>query len=352
MQSTKRSPKSFTKVSGPRSLSLASVTLAVAAAVSCATPLDKAYAQPMRASTGGYELEVLVDGQPAPTYFHAGETYVMGQLGARYTLRVWNRTGRRIEAVVSVDGRDVIDGRPGDFRGKRGYLVPAWGSVDIDGWRLSQAQAAAFRFTSVPNSYAGRMGNARNVGVVGVAVFPERVYAPRPPAPIYPTTPPYYEPYASRDKSARGEAGGEEEARADGRGRSSSPSSSPSPSQAPAAEAAPPAGARGGAPADNDAVASAPARRAPSPHRPGLGTEFGESMTSHVREVYFVRANPTSPSLVLGLRYNDRAGLLALGIDVDGRYYGNHDDQYLRGTAQPFPVSTGRYARPPIGWQR
>ena len=81
-------------------------------------------------------------------------------MGERYTLRIWNRSGRRIEAVVSVDGRDVVDGKPGDFRNKRGYLVPAWGSVDIDGWRLSERQAAAFRFTSVANSYAGRMGSA------------------------------------------------------------------------------------------------------------------------------------------------------------------------------------------------
>ena len=80
---------------------------------------------PLRDRAGGYEVEVLVDGVPAPTYAHDGETYVMGQLGARYTLRVPNHSGRRIEAVVSVDGRDVIDGKPAELRTKRGYLVPA-----------------------------------------------------------------------------------------------------------------------------------------------------------------------------------------------------------------------------------
>ena len=45
-----------------------------------------------------------------------------------------------------------------DFRNKRGYIVPAWGSVDIDGWRLSRAQVAAFRFSSVADSYAARTG--------------------------------------------------------------------------------------------------------------------------------------------------------------------------------------------------
>src|SRR5439155_19145072 len=104
-----------------------------------------------------------------------GGTYVLGQLGQRYTLRVVNHSGRRIEAVLSVDGRDVVDGRPADLRSKRGYLVPAWGEIDIDGWRLSNAQAAAFRFSTVADSYAGRTGSAREVGVIGAAIFPERV---------------------------------------------------------------------------------------------------------------------------------------------------------------------------------
>ena len=71
-------------------------------------------ARPLRDRAGGYELTVLVDGVPARTYMHDGETYVLGQLGSHYTLRIANHSGRRIEAVVSVDGRDAIDGRPAD----------------------------------------------------------------------------------------------------------------------------------------------------------------------------------------------------------------------------------------------
>src|SRR5438045_9513653 len=99
--------------------------------------------------SGPYEFQVLVDGAPARTFRHDGESFVLGHLGERYTLRVVNHTGRRIEAVVSVDGRDVIDGKPGDWGGKGSYLVPAWGSVEIDGWRLSRQAAAALRFARV-----------------------------------------------------------------------------------------------------------------------------------------------------------------------------------------------------------
>src|SRR5262249_57151594 len=73
----------------------------------------------------------------------------------------------------SVDGRDVIDGQPARWD-KRGYVVDPYGRVTIDGYRLSQESVAAFRFSSVPRSYSAQMGSARDVGVIGVAVFVER----------------------------------------------------------------------------------------------------------------------------------------------------------------------------------
>jgi hypothetical protein len=316
------------------------LSLALTSACAEARPIGEARGGwPLVGAAGGYELEVLVDGAPAPTFFQNGETYVMGALGQRYTLRIHNHTGRRIEAVASVDGRDVVDGRPADFRSKRGYVVPAWGSVDIDGWRLSHAQVAAFRFSSVADSYAARTGSAREVGVIGAAIFPER-WVPRP----RPLELPYGDPRASApspdryryDSAAEGEdAGGRAPKSEDAAGRAPSP---------PSARAE-----------------SAPAEAAPSPHgfapqpsrRPGLGTEFGEAVGSSVREVAFVRANASAPAVVLGARYNDHDGLVALGIDVDrdacGGWACDHDLE-LRQTASPFPVGDSRFAAPPPCW--
>jgi hypothetical protein len=262
--------------------------------------------------SGPYEFQIIVGGLPARTFRHDGETFVLGHLGERYTLRVVNHSARRIEAVVSVDGRDVIDGKPADWSSKRGYLVPAWGSVDIDGWRISQREAAAFRFSTVPESYAARTGNAREVGVIGVAIFPER-WSP-PPRPLYvpPPAPPWEDPRGqNRDKSA------------------------------PLRE--------GKAPSVGAPSATAPAPLAQKrAERPGLGTEFGEAVSSQVTEVPFQRAS-THPDTVIGARYNDRAGLAALGIDVDGSATMEAE---LRRTADPFPVVERTYAEPPPGWRR
>jgi hypothetical protein len=317
---------------------LSRFAILVAGLVACAAPARNAESRPLRASVSGYEVQVLVDGSPAPTFWHDGENYIMGHTGERYVIRVQNHSSRRIEAVVTVDGRDAIDGKAGDFQHKRGYLVPAWGQVDIDGWRLSQSQAATFRFSSVADSYAARMGNAREVGVIGVAVFPERVYRPRP----LPVAPPCcFDGYRDDELGYRGQPSG-------------SKRSAPSPAaSAPVGGLAEESGGGydSGA-AKGKSAASASADYAPSRReRPGLGTEFGEAVASHIQEVEFVRANASVPAVILGLRYNDHDGLVAMGVNVDGVYPWPGDTE-LRRTADPFPSSPRHYATPPAGWQR
>jgi hypothetical protein len=122
-------------------------------------------------------------GRTFPALREGSRVVSMGEPGERYSLSIENRTGRRYEVVTTVDGLDVLDGRDGS-PDKRGYLIAAYSSVQIDGFRRSEEQVAAFRLGDVAHSYAASQGNSRNVGVIGVAVFAERqapvVYAPRP----------------------------------------------------------------------------------------------------------------------------------------------------------------------------
>ena len=314
------------------------------ALVACAVPQPVA-SQSLRTAVGAYELEVLVDGVSVRTFEHAGETYLLGQQGARYVLRVHNRSGRRIEAVVTVDGLDVIDGKSGNFATKRGYLVDAYGFVDIDGWRLSNREVAAFRFAPIGESYAAKTGRARNVGVIGVAVFPERIVR----QPVYVPEPRYFERSAPSDRrSSYDEAGADYFARDKAAGPAREAPPAPAASQAPMGRSGGAANASKGessALADGSRASEAESRRS----RTGLGTEFGEARYSQVQHVEFVRANSSRPSVVLGARYNDRAGLYALGIDVDGYY--EPSDLALRQSADPFPRSN-RFARPPADWRR
>lgn len=128
----------------------------------------------VEAAQGAVSLRLLDEnGTALPSSNFAGQDYVAGSDGQRYVIQIENHTGNRFEAVATVDGLDVIDGKEGSVN-KRGYLINPWSTLQIDGFRRSQSAVAAFRFGAVKDSYAARKGNDRNVGVIGVAFFHER----------------------------------------------------------------------------------------------------------------------------------------------------------------------------------
>ena len=103
-----------------------------------------------------------------------GRRLVAGQKDSTYSIFVKNRCKSALEIVASVDGLDVQDGQPASFS-KRGYVVEPGKTVEIEGFRTSYSRVAAFKFSSVSNSYANmRHGNTRNVGVIGIAVFTQK----------------------------------------------------------------------------------------------------------------------------------------------------------------------------------
>ena len=298
-----------------------------------------AVSQPIARSP--YQVELLgADGQTLATYERGDRFYILGQAGDRYSIRVTNPTPRRVEALISVDGLDVIDGEDADFVNKRGYIVPPGGDLVVDGFRMSTTQVAAFRFGSVDSAYAELKGKGRNVGVVGVAIFEEKA-EPQIVAPVDP-----------------GEA--DEGGWAGGRGRADQKAAPPPaaagstrPSDAPtggdrAAEAAPatptpsrPSEERSAARDSDSEACCGPARKE---SRPGLGTQWGEERYSAVDYTRFERANGTVPTALAELRYNDAEGLRALGIALQPAPDG--DELFQRETADPFPAARG-FATPP-----
>lgn len=111
-----------------------------------------------------------------PTYKEYGynRRLVAGENNSNYTIVVHNRSKSALEIVASVDGLDVNDGKPASYS-KPGYIVEPGRTLEIDGFRTSTSTVAAFKFSSVANSYANlRHGDTRNVGVIGIAVFTQK----------------------------------------------------------------------------------------------------------------------------------------------------------------------------------
>jgi hypothetical protein len=247
------------------------IAVAVAAGIAAVAlyAVPAAAQRAARSVAWGGEFSVQIDSEDGvlPTYHHRGYTYIEGRRGLRYSIRVSNSTGERVEAVVTVDGRDVITGRQGNYKRQRGYVIEPYGSVSIDGFRTSWSGVAAFRFTDVDDSYAARMGDDSDVGVIGVAVFREKQRYPEP-------------LYGYDDEYRRGGVGS-------GYGKAAPPASADS--------------AAGGGYAARERAEQ------------GIGTGYGEDRYSPASETTFERRS-RRPDAKLAIYYDDHQGLIARGV--------------------------------------
>ena len=116
-------------------------------------------------------------GVTLPVYTNKGEYWVAGAPGARYAIAIRNKLGERVMAVTSVDGINVVSGATAAW-GQTGYVFDAHDNYQITGWRKSSSEVAAFEFAPASDSYAERTGRPNQVGVIGVAVFRERLPEP------------------------------------------------------------------------------------------------------------------------------------------------------------------------------
>ena len=273
------------------------------------------------ASGQGYSVDLISDyGDVLPTFHFRGDTYILGNYGDRYSIRVHNGTGRRVEAVVTVDGRDVVTGEVGDYVTQRGYLIAPYDSIVIEGFRRSLDRVASFRFTQPSDSYSSRRGTPQHVGVIGVAVFRERS-RPRPrPLPMAPRPPQVWDDDIDRDWYGNVGGGATRGPKvADAAERSSDGHGGLDDLGSGSESAAEPRAA-----AKRKASESS---RGDSVHRPrqrnNLGTRYGEDRHSPVVETQFRRARPRRPNQLLTFYYDNADGLARRGIDVRPHYSGS-----------------------------
>lgn len=240
----------------------------------CTALLAASFAAPAHA---GRLLDLAVvdrdTGATLRNWTDAGRLYVAGTPGHRYAVRLSNRSDARVLAVLSVDGVNAVSGETAS-PDQTGYVLDAGESTEIAGWRKSLDQIAQFTFTALPDSYAARTGRPGNVGVIGVAVFTERVQTWRRPGRI---------------------------AREAAPGAPAYPKSAPPPSRADSA----------GASAARALESTASGMQVPAEER--LGTGHGAREYARVDTTAFERASQR-PVETLAIWYDSYASLVAQGI--------------------------------------
>jgi hypothetical protein len=128
--------------------------------------------------TSQFELAIAIprDGKSVKIreYGRMGITYVEGRRGQSYSIVFKNNSPNRVMAVVSVDGVDVVDGKPATAE-SRGYIVNGYAQAEIKGWRTSTTEIRQFFFENKDKSFvAGTVEDTSNCGVIACKVFVEK----------------------------------------------------------------------------------------------------------------------------------------------------------------------------------
>jgi len=259
--------------------------LALASALSWAAPA--AALTPPR-PLGEVEIYDRTAGRMLDVYWHEGRRYVVGEPGHEYQVVLRNHTNRRVLAVTSVDGVNVITGETASPE-QSGYVLSAWDALEVSGWRKNMDEVATFYFTAHRNSYAARTGRPHDVGVIGVALYREKgrfkKFLDR-----------FDDDGLQPDRLDEGDASG---------------------AAPPAAEPAP----------------QAESRRQRSEK---LGTGHGQRQRDEARYTDFVRATEV-PEQVLTIYYDSRARLVAQGVIPRGRDVAQHRPRPFPGGFVPDP---------------
>lgn len=272
--------------------------------------------------------EIICKGNVLPIYPHKGESFSEAPKKGTYKIRLRNDSPSRRLAVVSVDGANVLSGEDAGAEGA-GYVLRPWETLEIPGWRRGAETVAEFEFRPSSESYVAKTGRGtKNVGVIGVAVFDEKV---RPasvkvirevhhhynwPWETWPWPRPHREtPYTQWETIW----GTNSNTLDDGHSTVCSNA------------------ATNGATL-NRAMKSATTSKVSE----SIGTGYGSETTFYTVSTHFERAT-AAPTLVIALRYASREQLKKWGVPLERPAVDERPN--------PFPASPGLSVPAPVGWR-
>jgi hypothetical protein len=110
-----------------------------------------------------------------PSVMAGNKVVFIGTPDDDYRIRLENPGSKRLEVIVSVDGMDTRTGQSAGFA-QRGYVIEPRSEIVVSGIKVN-GKLRSLKFGSVADSHAAAKSSARNVGVIGVAIFEEDVVA-------------------------------------------------------------------------------------------------------------------------------------------------------------------------------
>ncbi|HEX6284367.1 MAG TPA: hypothetical protein VFZ71_05805, partial [Pyrinomonadaceae bacterium] len=85
-----------------------------------------------------------------------------------------NSSSERVAVALSVDGLNTIDARQTSAWNASKWVIEPYQTITIEGWQMSSERARRFYFTTERDSYAAKLGQRGNLGVISAVFFRER----------------------------------------------------------------------------------------------------------------------------------------------------------------------------------
>lgn len=268
------------------------------------------------------EWSVVINGGAAKEYQKDGKTFIESRVGTHYSIKIKNNEGRRILVIPSVDGINCLTGEIAG-ESKKGYVINAYDSISIKGYRLDDQKVASFQFVKSLAGYANTVGakfsskageeyvkTTDNNGVIAIRVYREQInynvnsFVCKN---LISSPPSLSDPYFFNVTWGGHSQGGSYNSYS--------------------------------APAFNNF--SSVARSCSSPPAFEMGSSFGKEVSDKVVNVEF---NPESTYEQYEIYYDTRESLEKFGIDFDNK-------KAVAGWPKGFAAKS-EYCKPPPGWER
>lgn len=131
-------------------------------------------------STPNYTLEIIshhpkFDNKSLRKYYVDGIETVGAWGDEPFEIRFKNNTWQKVQVKITLDGTDILTGKPGDTEvSKDMWVVNGYGTLSLKAWPEDNNGGAAFVFTSANNSVAVHThGDLSSRGIIAAAVFTE-----------------------------------------------------------------------------------------------------------------------------------------------------------------------------------
>lgn len=131
-------------------------------------------------STSNYTLEIIshhpkFNNKSLRKYYVDGIETVGVWGDEPFEIRFKNNTWQKVQVKITLDGTDILTGKPGDTEvSKDMWVVNGYGTLNLKAWPEDNNGGAGFVFTSANNSVAVHThGDMSSRGIIAAAVFVE-----------------------------------------------------------------------------------------------------------------------------------------------------------------------------------